>query len=176
MATTPDDERVLNVFRERFPYDQTLTTEEVAEELSVHQRTAQNYVNDLHEKNRLVLDSEGKPNHWRLAETEPVEPVYSAPLANAKRRGKQAAKVGRLLFLVAVSTLAAAGLVTSNHIYANAVGVYLPLFDTGAASTAVITGVLGSVLFGVAAVALLVSVTLPRVAEWYLDDPLTDTV
>lgn len=174
MSNSLDDERILNVFREHLPDTNTLTTKDLAEELSIHNRTAQNYVNDLKVKNRLVLESEGKPNHWRLADTEPVKPVYSARLARTKRRANQAAKVGRTMFLLGVSILAASGLVTSNHVYAEAIGIYIPFLNANAAASAVVTGVIGSIIFGVSSVALLFSVAFPRVVEWYIDDPLPD--
>lgn len=170
-----NEEAVLNVFRGRYPEEETLTTADLEEELSVKRRTVQNYVNDLKKKNRLVLESEGKPNHWRLADTEPTEPVYSDRLAKAKRRGKQAGRIGELAFLLAIGTLAAAGLVTSNHVFAKAIGVYLPLIDADTVAVAVTTGVLGSLLFAVAFVALVVSVALPRVVKWRTEDPVPDS-
>ena len=174
MSTQLHDERVLNVFRERYPEEETLTTEDLAEELSVHQRTAQNYVNDLANKGCLVLVSEGKPNHWSLSDTEPVDPVYNTQLAKAKRWGNQAAEFGELTFVLGVGALAAAGLVTSNHIFAEVADLYIPLLDTSAASTAVITGMIGSLLFAAASIALLFSVAVPRIVEWHIDNPLPD--
>ena len=157
------------------PQTETLTTDDIADEFSVTQRTAQNYVKALAEKDRVILESGGKPNHWKLAETEPSEPVYDVRLAKAKRWANRAAKVGRLAMLLGLSILASAGLITSNHIYAESIGVYIPFVTTDTASTAVLTGVAGSAIFAIAFVTLLFSVALPRVVEWYIDDSTPDS-
>lgn len=161
---------ILNVFRKRHPEKETLTTDDLAEALSVENRTAQNYVRRLEDEGHLVLQAEGKPNHWRLADNEPKEPVYVEELAIAKRRGNQALELGKNLFIVGIGVLAAAGLITSNHLFAEAFNIYLPVIDADAASTAVVVGVFGSLLFGGAFIARGVGFLLPKVVRWKIED------
>jgi len=170
MTKSVSDREILNVFRRRYPDDETLITSELDDELSIEIRAIQDRVRELDEKNRLTIETGGKPNHWRLADTEPKDPIYDPQLGTAKRWANQASEYGKSLFVVSVGVLAAAGAVTSNHIFAKAVDLYIPLIDTGAASFATIFGVAGSVLFGLSAVCFSVSLALPQVVQWHVDN------
>jgi hypothetical protein len=174
MSEKTHDEEILNVFRERLPEDGTLTTKDLEEELSIDTRAIQKRVKNLNKKDKLTLDTEGKPNHWRLADTEPTAPVYDIRLGKAKRLANRASKYGRALFAVSVGVLAAAGLITSNHIFGQAVNLYLPLFDTSGAVIAVAAGVGGTIAFTLSVICLFISLTLPRVVEWVIADTLPE--
>lgn len=170
MTQSPDDEEILDVFRQaEDPYEETLTTDELKESLGVERRTAQNYVNRLYEENRIVLDTEGKPNLWKLADTEPAEPDLDPQLIKAKRWGNIASKIALSLLIVAVGVLAAAGLITSNQLYAEAFQIYLPLLDPADTRLAVYTGVAATLTFFLSFLAYAVGVMLPRVVEYRLD-------
>lgn len=172
-ATHPEKDKrrtewILNAFREAD--GRPLTTAELADELGVVQRTAQNYVRDLEENDHLVLSAEAG-NFWRLADAEPHEPIYHPKLAQAKRWGNRASAVGNKLFLIAVSLLSATGIVTSNHVFARGMGIPLPFVrDVNAVVAATWFGVGGSLLFGLAFVALFFSLIFPRYIAWRLDD------
>lgn len=174
MLDEKEEEHILNVFRWHYPGQETLTTGDLADELSVSERTAQKYVNELSEKNRLAIKFEGKPNRWRLADTEPTEPIQNTDIAKAKVRANKAAKVGKVSFTIGVGILAAAGLVMSNHVYAQAFDIYVPLLDSNTAATAAITGVVGTLLFLISFLALVYSNTLPWMVGWLSEGPLPD--
>jgi len=172
MPPAVSEERVLNVFREA--ETETLTTDDLVDALPVGRRAVQGYVRDLEEDGRLVLAEEGKPNHWRLANTEPKTPVYKPELARAKRVANWSSKYGRLLFESGVAILATAGLVTSNHIFTRAFGVYLPFLDAHTVAVATIVGVVGSILFVASFVAFALATFLPRIVERRLDGSVPD--
>ena len=112
MTSSPTDEDVLNVFRELDePYEDTLTTDELTEELPVEKRAVQDYVKDLESKNRLVLEYEGKPDHWRLSRTEPSDPAYDKRLGKAKRWGNKAKFIFNWTTLFGIGILAAVGII-----------------------------------------------------------------
>ncbi|WP_135537067.1 hypothetical protein [Halostella pelagica] len=170
MVPSPTDEDVLNVFRELDePYEHTLTTNEVTEEFPVQRRAVQGYVKDLEGANRLVLDHEGKPNHWRLARTEPSEPVYDPRLGKAKRWGNKAKFVGNWTTLFGIAILAAVGIITSNHVFSAVADIGLPMSSAQSAITAGLTGVLGSGLFLIGFAAYIFSFSVPRLAEWWIN-------
>ena len=170
MASIPKEEKVLNVFRELDkPYEDTLTTDEVTEKLPVQRRTVQGYVKDLEGENRLVLEHEGKPNHWRLARTEPSEPVYDPRLGKAKRWGNKAKFVGNWTTLFGIAILAAVGIITSNHVFSAVVDVGLPMSSAQSAITAGLTGVIGSGLFLIGFAAYAFSFSVPRLTEWWIN-------
>lgn len=170
MVSSPTDEEVLNVFRELDePYEDTLTTDELTEELPVQRRTVQSYVKDLEGKNRLVLEHEGKPNHWRLARTEPSEPMYDPRLGKAKRWGNKAKYVGNWTTLFGVAILAAVGIITSNHVFSAVADIGLPMSSAQTAITAGLTGILGSGLFLIGFAAYAFSFSVPLLAEWWIN-------
>lgn len=174
MLDSPNDEEILNVFRVRHPKEETLTTEDLAETLSCKQRTAQNYVKSLESEGRLVLESEGKPNHWRLAESEPFEPVYKEEVAKAIRLGNKASKLGTDLFVFGIGFLATAGLFTSNYIVADSLGIRLPLVTTGTVSVASLIGALGAILFVLAFLATTIGILVPRLVKWRVNEPVPE--
>ena len=170
MGSSQTDRDVLNVFRElEDPHEDTLTTDDLVEQLPVKRRAVQNYVRDLEKENRLVLEQEGKPNHWRLAKTEPSEPVYDAQIGKAKRWGNKAKFVGNWSTMFGIAILAAAGIITSNRIFSivTDVGVLIP--DAQTTVTAGLVGVGGSLLFLIGFIAYVVSFSLPRVVEWWIN-------
>jgi len=167
MGHEKSDQEILNVFREKHP--ETVTTEELAEALAVHRRTAQKYVKNLQVNGYLTIASEGKPNHWKLSESEPKEPIYREELARAIRIGNKSEKVGLVCLYVSFGALAAVGLVTSNHIFAEAFNLYLPFFDASQAAAAAWIGVAGSLIFGISAIAIIFGRLLPKIVEWQLD-------
>jgi len=169
-SSSADDEEVLNIFRELDePYEDTLTTDELADELPVGKRAVQGYVKELEKENKLVLEHEGKPNHWRLANTEPEEPVYDPQVGQAKRWGNKARFIGNWVTLFGIAILAATGILTSNHILSLAVDFGLPMADAETAVTAGLVGVVGGILFLIGFAAYAVSLTLPRLAGWWLN-------
>lgn len=176
MSKGADDEEILNVFREKLedPHSDTLTTDDLAEELDVVSRTAQDYVRTLEQDNHLVLESEGKPNHWQLADTEPSEPVYDPRLAKAKRRANMAHIVGNWSVLIGIAVYASVGFITSNHVFTDVVGMSLPLIDGQDAVIAALTGFSGSFLFLVAFVAYTAAAAIPRLVEWWIDEPIPE--
>lgn len=169
---------VLNVFREKYQESgvETLTTRELADELNLHIRTMQIHVRDLENSGRLVLDTEGKPNHWRLDPNEPREPVYQPEIADARRISNQASNFGSTALLLAFGVLAAAGFVISYHLFARTVGLHIPLLtEIGVAQAAVLAGVVGSsFLILIAFAAYAVAVILPRLIEHRVNQELPD--
>lgn len=177
MSGGVDPNEILNVFRElEDPYEQTLTTDDLVDELPVEKRTIQKHFRQLESDNKLVLASEGKPNHWRLSDTEAPDPVYDPRLAKAKRWGLKARKIGNWSFLVSISILAAVGLITSNHVFANVVGMTLPLINAKDVVEAALLGSFGSFLFLVAAVAYIAAFLIPSVVDWWIENPVPERV
>jgi len=169
-SSSADDKQVLNIFRELDePYEDTLTTDELVDELPVGKRAVQGYVKELEKDNKLVLEHEGKPNHWKLADTEPAEPVYDPRVGKAKRWANKARFIGNWVTLFGIAILAATGILTSNHILSLAVDFGLPMADAETAVTAGFVGVAGGILFLIGFAAYAFSLTLPRLAEWWLD-------
>ena len=164
---------MLNVLRES-PED-TPTTPEIAEQLPIRKRATQNYVRELEKKGRLVLESEGRPNHWRLSDTEPQEPVYREEYAKARRWANKSSKLGDKLFVAALGFLASIGLVTTSNVWALELSTPLHLFQgSGPVIVGGFVGLFGVILFLGAFVAHFVSITLPREVEWSLDGKLPD--
>lgn len=175
-GTQPVD--ILNVFREKYQESgvETLTTRELADELDLHIRTMQKHVKELDDAGRLVLDTEGKPNHWRLDPFEPREPVYHPKIAEARRTSNQASDIGGSALLLAFGVLAAAGFVISYHLFARTIGVQIPvLTDVGVARYAVLMGVIGSAVFFLGAfIAYAVAVVTPWVVERRVNQRLAE--
>jgi hypothetical protein len=173
MPRDVDADRVLNVFRElESPHDETLTTDDLVEERPVKKRAVQKYVRELEQDDRLVVAVEGKPNHWRLPEIEPTDPVYDRRLGKAKRLGNQARKVGDWLFLGGVAVLASVGLVMSNQRMADLFGVQFPLVGSTDPLAAAIIGFFGSFAFLTSFLAYVTAIALPRIVKWWIEDPL----
>jgi hypothetical protein len=172
-SRSPHREEILNVFRESDK--PTLTVQDLVPEFSVGERALQNHVNELHDKGHLVLETDGRPKHWGLAASEPQEPVYRTELANAKRWGRRSVTFGRSAFMIAISFMAAAGLVMSYHVFARGMNIPLPFVqDVSTAVTGALAGVLSSLLLLVGFVAYAVGLGLPRVVEWRLEETLPD--
>ncbi|WP_318570662.1 hypothetical protein [Salinigranum marinum] len=172
-SRSPHREEILNVFRESDK--PTLTVQDLVPEFSVGERAMQNHVNELHEDGYLVLETDGRPNHWRLADSEPQEPVYRTELATAKRWGRQSVAFGQSVFMIAISVMAAGGLVMSYHVFARGMAIRIPVVqDVSAAVTAAWAGVLSSLLPLVGSVAYAAGLALPRVIEWRLEETLPD--
>jgi len=140
------DEEVLNVLRrdER----ETLTTPEIVEELPIGDRATQKKVKRLEKNGRLVLDRSGNANRWRLAETEPREPVYHPQIAQAKRTRAKAYDLGDRIFMPGLGLVAAAGLAMAYHVFFLIAGVSVPLLSNSALPlSASLFGLLGSLCF-----------------------------
>jgi hypothetical protein len=168
-----DAERILNVFRQlQNPHNDTLTTQDLEKELPVEKRTVQKYVKELEQEDRLVLAKEGKPNQWQLADIEPSNPVYDPRLGKAKRLGNLAHKLGLELFFVGVGVMAGVGVVMSNQQIASVFGIGLPLGGTTDPLAGAIMGFLASLAFLLSFLSYVTALTLPRIVEWWLDDPL----
>ncbi|WP_336328804.1 hypothetical protein [Halovenus sp. HT40] len=174
MSEGVSDREILNVFREQHPEEETLTTADLERELPIEKRAIQGRVKQLNRENRLTIETEGRPNQWKLSDTEPTDPVYDPRLGKAKRWANEASEFGRFTFLISVGVLAAVGIITSNHIFAEAVNLYLPLIDTETASFATLVGVGGSVVFGLSALCFVVALTLPHAVKWYIEDSVSE--
>lgn len=170
MSREIDDERFLNVFRELDdPSTQTLTTDDLAEEFDIHQRTVQNYMNRLEDEGRLVLARDGKPKHWRLDEDEPQEPLLDERIIAARRRGKKLNRLSTSGFMVSVGLLAASAIVMSNQAYAQFLGIDIPLVTSEASGLAALTGVAATGVFLLTFVGFIAGYALPRYVEWKID-------
>jgi len=170
-SSSPHDEEILNVFRERAA--ETLTTGEVAGELPIGQRATQNRLGALAEETRLVVEVDGKPKVWRLSDEEPAEPVRHPKIAEAERYASRASDAGRAFTLYGTASLAAAGFVMSYHVLAQTPTVSLPLFpNAGTVAVAAVVGVGGSILFALSFAAQLVAVVLPRIVDRRVEDRL----
>lgn len=163
--------RVLNYFREEHP--EMVTTDEIADEFGCTPRAAQNYVNHLREKGRIVVEKDGKPKHWGMADLEPKEPEYDPQLLRAKRWGNIARHLANRMVLPGVAFAGAAGVVQSNYFFADMAGFSIPFLDV--IGTVVVTtffGVVGTLLVILAGFAYLVAAAGPRYVAWRLDDTL----
>jgi hypothetical protein len=166
-------EEILNVLRESD--EESLTTPEITARLPIEDRTVQTYVRELEDSGRLVLESEGRPNHWRLSDTEPKDPVYRAEYARARRISNKASKTGNKLFLYGVAVLASIGIVTTTNIYSQGLGIPIGLLrNSDSIIVAGLIGVTGFFLFLAAFVSYFVALALPRAVEWYIDGKLPE--
>lgn len=172
-SDSPDTEEVLNVFRESD--EETLTVQDLEEELPIKERAIQKRLKKLKNEGRLVIDRAGKPNLWRLADSEPEEPVYHPKIARAKRLSNRASEAGRIVLMLAISFLGAAGFVMSIHVFVRGMNIPVPLIqEVSTAIVAMWAGVFGAVLFGLAFVAKFFAYTLPRIVEWRVENRLIE--
>ncbi|WP_276258999.1 HTH domain-containing protein [Haloglomus litoreum] len=164
-SSVNDDERLLNVLRES--KEETLTTQEITEKLSVGERAVQKRLKRLKNENRVEIDTDGKPIHWRLGEDEPRKPVYHPRISKAKRRANIVASIGQAALILAIAMLGAAGFVISLNIFSRGNDIPLPVFqDVGIAVIGTYVGVGGAVFFGLAGLAIAFGVIYPRVIAW----------
>jgi hypothetical protein len=105
---------LLNVSREASA--DTLATPELAERLPIGDRATQQRVAELEAEGRMS-DRGGGTNRWRLAPTEPREPVYSADVAAAKRRRRRAYAAADRVFVYAIGPVSAAGISMAYHVF-----------------------------------------------------------
>lgn len=162
---------VLNYFRKQHP--ETVTTDDIAEEFDRTPRAAQNYVNHLQERGRIVVKKDGKPKHWALSEFEPTEPEYDPRLVRAKRWGNIARRLANLMLVPGIGFAGAAGVVQSNYFFAYMAGVTIPFLRVDSAIfLATLFGVVGTGLVIFAGFAYLVAAAGPRYVAWRLDDTL----
>lgn len=156
---------------------ETLTTTGIAEEFPYHRRTILDHLRNLEDDNRVVVDTPGRPIHWRLADTEPDDPVYHPKIARAKCLGNQASNLGRVCSLAGIAALGAAGFVMSYSTFSRGIGIPIPIIgDVETAILAMWVGVLGSVPFVLAFIAQAVAIVLPWYVERQLDENLPDNV
>jgi len=160
-----DDERLLNVLRES--EQTTFTTQEITAELPVGERAVQKRLSRLKEENRVEIDTDGKPIHWRLGENEPEKPVYHPRISKAKRLAIVVSDVGQGVLLLAVAMLGAAGFVISLNIFSRGNNIPLPLFrDVGIAVIGTYVGIGGAISLVIAGLAIAFGIVYPRVIAW----------
>lgn len=163
--------RVLNYFREQHP--ETVTTDDLADEFDCTPRSAQNYVNQLQEQGRIIVEKDGKPKHWALSEFEPTEPEYDPQLMVAKRWGNIVRRLANYMVVPGIGFVGAAGVVQSNYFFAAMAGVSVPFLHVDSALfMATVFGVVGTVLVFFAGLAFLVSAAGPQYVAWKLGDTL----
>lgn len=168
MSKQVDPESLLNTFRKQLddPRNETLTTDDLTNEFDVGKRTMQGYVQELESEGRLVIEAEGKPNHWRLAKSEPTEPVYDLRVGKAKRWANKSRMAGTWAFMCGVSLLAGAGLITSNFTLGVATGVTIPFVDGQDVLIGGLFGILGTVLFLFSFIFFIAAICIPRYVKW----------
>lgn len=127
-SSTPHDEEILNVFRERGA-DTGLPTGTGVEQLPIQRRATQLRLGDLADEGRLVIEVDGKPKMWRLADREPTEPVRHPKVATAEQWASYASDVASGCILYGTAALGAAGFVMSSHVLGKTDSVALPLFQ-----------------------------------------------
>lgn len=160
-----DDDRLLNVLRES--EKDTLTTQEITEQLPVGERAVQKRLKRLEDENRVEIETDGRPIHWRLGEDEPEEPIYHPRISKAKRRANIVSGVGQAVLVFAIAMLGAAGFVISLNIFSRGNDIPLPLLqDVGIAVLGTYVGVGGAVFFGLAGIAITFGLVYPRVIAW----------